>query len=1606
MIKLSAENTPPLFVKTKRILVFALFTFFFSAPAYSQLATAFKASPTSGCAPLLVNFTDESTGGPTGWRWDLGNGTISTQQNPSTTYLTPGIYTVKLIITNAAGKDSLIKTNYINVLQPPQVAFTSTSSVGCFPLRVQFTDNSVATSGGTITSWEWDFGDGTTSTAQNPYHVYYNSGNYNVALKVTNSNGCFSLLVKSSFIRVTTGVKADFSASSPINCKPPEAITFTNLTTGPGNVTYKWDFGDGGNSTNTNPVHTYTTAGTFNVRLIAESDQGCIDTITKNNQMSIGNFNSNFSFRDSVCIGDTVKFTNQSMPVSSSVTWYFGDGTTSIAANPIKIFNTTGTYTVKLVNNYGNCIDSAIKTINIISNPVPTITVNDSVSCKAPFTVNFSNNTPGVKQWFWDFGDGTTSTLQNPSHTYTAEGNYTVRLNITLSAGCSGSITKTDFIRIKKAVVAIANMPGGGCFPYTFTPTPVVTSIDSVVSWLWDFGDGGTSTQQFPSHLYPAQGSYTVRLTVTTSTGCTETISYVNGVKTGTKPVANFSAAPLSSCAGQPVVFTDQSTGAPDQWSWDFGDNGTSTLQNPSYSYTKAGPMTVRLIAIKNGCPDTITKTNYINILPPVANFAVQYDCAASARVTFVDNSDGALTYAWNFGDGNTSTASNPTHTYAAPGVYTVTLTVTNGSCTNSINRTVNFYNLSPAITTDQDAKCRLQSFNFSAGNINPANVSAWSWDLGDGSTRTTASFSYAYTAIGSYTVKLVVTDINGCKDSTTKLLNVYGPTPSFTALPNPQCVGQAVTFTSTSTTDGIHPITSYNWKFGDGNTLTSPTSPVQHTYTTASTYFPKLIVTDSYGCVDSTLGGTILDIFESKINFYAVDTLSCPNGSVQFINTSSGSNLSYTWDFGDGTTSTGINPTHVYTATGKYTVILIGREAIGCVDSIVKTNYITVDVPKADFIASDTFTICPPLQVQFTNTSTFYKTVLWDFGDGNTSTAANPSYSYAIPNDYIVTLTVTSAGGCIDRKQMRIRVLSNTVANLTYTPITGCFPMQVNFAVTSNNEVKYLWDFGDGNTLFSTDSIVAFNYQYPGFYVPKVLLQDTQGCLTPLIGVDTIKIFGSKPDFSFDKTVLCDNGTVQFRDSSVTADIVSSYLWNFGDGTTSSLRNPSHNYTSTGVYDVTLTIRTVNGCTNTITKPQLIKVVSTPQPIISGTTTYCSPALVNLNGSLANPDTSAISWTWKIDNRIVTTQNLSNFSITTAGTYPAWLITKNSSGCTDSTSTTVIVNQTPTIDAGKDTTICLGSSFVLNPSGASTYLWSPGTDLSCTNCTNPVSTPTNNIVYRVTGSTPQGCSNSDSVVIRIRKPFTITVSAGDTLCVGESIRLTASGAELYNWTPPAGLSSTTAANPLATPTTTTTYTVTGADTDNCFTDTKTVTVYVYNYPTVNAGNDTVIMGGTSARLLAIGSPDVTSYTWSPSNTLSCTTCANPQATPKNNTTYAVVVSNIAGCKSTDSVTVLVGCLAGRIYIPNSFTPNNDGRNDRFFVMGDGVDKIRRMIIYDRWGKAVYSRENIQGNNPAVGWDGTINGYEQGPGIYTYITDVVCGDGAVFRLQGTITLIR
>lgn len=1590
-------------IKYYLVLLFS----FTAAVVFAQPKANFSATPLTGCAPLVVNFTDLSTGSPTTWKWDLGNGISSTQQNPSTTYFSPGVYTIKLIVVNAQGKDSLVKTNYITIFTPPAVAFSSVSALtGCFPLRVQFTDNS--TSSSSITAWDWDFGDGTTSTLQNPLKIYTSAGNYNVALKVTNSNGCSNLLVKPGFVKPTAGVKADFNSSNPVNCKPPESITFTNLSTGPGTLSYNWSFGDGATSVLQNPVHTYTTAALFSIQLIVNSSDGCVDTITKSNTLSIGAYQSNFIAKDSICLGDTLKIQNTSLPDPPASTWYFGDGTTSFSKNPVKVYGASGTYTIKLVNNYGACLDSAAKQVAVINSPVPVFSASQTASCSAPFTTTFTDATPGAIQWLWDFGDGTTSTLQNPSHTYTSLNQFTVTLTVTNSIGCKGTTTKTNYIQIAKPVISVTGLPDGGCAPFTFKPVPSVTTSGTVSSWLWDFGDGTTSTIQNPTKLFATTGNYTIKLFITTSGGCTDSLIIPNGVLVGTKPTPAFSASPVSACVGQFIQFTDQSTGNPNEWYWDFGDKSTSGIKNPVHSFNKSGSFTVKLIAYNNKCADSIIKTNYITILPPEAYFSVKYDCNSSSFISLKDSSIGATAWSWNFGDGTTSTLQNPTHTYASGGIYTITLTVTNGSCTNTTTQTIRLKSQPLSILVDKNAKCKSDAFSFSVPVAVASAILAYNWDMGNGYTTNAATFGYFYPATGTYKVTLIATYFSGCNDTTSITVNAYGPKASFSIAPNPQCTNQDVTFTNTSTTDGTNAITTASWDFGDGITANNLNPIVLHKYTLAGSYTGKLKVTDAYGCADSISNPSIINILKSSIDFNAIDTLTCPGGAIQFNNNSIGNNLSYSWDFGDGTTSTAKNPLHTYTTPGKYKVVLIGMESIGCIDSMVKQKYITVDLPKASFSVNDSFTICPPLQVQFTNTSTFYKSVQWSFGDGNTSTSANPKYSYSIPGVYNATLVVTSPGGCVDSIKKVITVLSNTKGVLTYNPLSGCYPQQIDFKISSTNPVKYFWDFGDGVTLFSPDSVQKYQYGYPGFYIPKVTMQDAQGCLTPVFGTDTIKIFGAKADFGIDKNLLCDAGSIQFKDSTFTSDAINLYSWNFGDGiTVNNVKSPAHIYTAPGLYNVSLTIRTTNGCTNTMTKQALIKVVKSPKISISGNTVFCSPAILQLNG-VAQPDTSSILWKWDIDNNVINQQNTGTINLPTAGTYPVTLSVINSSGCTDTVSTTITVNQTPTVDAGADAIVCLGDSHTLQPTGATSYVWSPATYLNCTNCINPVTTPTTTIKYYVTGYTPQACSANDSVTITVQKPFTVTASGSADICAGKSVSLLANGADNYAWSPATGLNNPSVNNPVATPPASTTYQVVGYDKNGCFTDTATVQVNVYNYPVIDIGKDTTIDGGAVLPLNPTTSNDIVSWQWTavPGGSLSCYNCPKPVAKPIVNSTYTAEVKNIIGCAAIDEIKVIVLCSDGKIYLPTAFTPNNDNKNDWFYVIGNGVQTIKTFQIFDRWGKVIFDKRNIPANSRSDGWNGQFNGVDLPTGVYPYTVEVICGDGALFKLKGSVTLIR
>ncbi len=249
----------------------------FNTSAKAEIRADFTASTQKGTAPITVRFADKSTGKPSSWKWDLGNGYFSFRQHPIASYSQPGTYQVKLVVKNIYGADSVVKKHFIVVEEKPTVAFVASATEGCFPLPVSFTDNSTVANG-TIVKREWNFGDGTTSTEANPQHIYNTAGSFSVTLKITNSNGAVQKQVKPAFIQIDDGVRADFEVSAKPGCLP---VRFVNESTASSEMAFQWSFGDGEITDKAEPDHTFVKSGQYAVRLTATTASGCSATLVK-----------------------------------------------------------------------------------------------------------------------------------------------------------------------------------------------------------------------------------------------------------------------------------------------------------------------------------------------------------------------------------------------------------------------------------------------------------------------------------------------------------------------------------------------------------------------------------------------------------------------------------------------------------------------------------------------------------------------------------------------------------------------------------------------------------------------------------------------------------------------------------------------------------------------------------------------------------------------------------------------------------------------------------------------------------------------------------------------------------------------------------------------------------------------------------------------------------------------------------------------------------------------------------------------------------------------------------------------------------------------------
>lgn len=1317
----------------------------------------FSANNTSGCAPLHVTFADQSTGAPDSWSWDFGNGQLSTKQNPTVTYSQPGTYTVRLVVKNATGIDDEIKTNFITVFASPSASFTANLTTACAPAAVQFTDHSTSPTGSTITGWQWDFGDGGTSTAQNPSHTYTNTGFYSVTLQVTNSNGCKTTRTIGRYIRIVNGVDVDFAFLQPPTCQPPFLINFRDQSAGPGTLSYSWNFGNGTTSTAQNPSTTYNTAGTYSVKLSVQSDLGCSGTTTKD--IVIAGKTTDFTPPSSICVGQTINIQNNSVPAPVSSFWSFSDGTTSSQINPVKTFLSGGTYQVKLINNYGNCRDSITKNITVISSPAVDFSSNDSVSCDAPFAVQFTDKSPAASTWLWDFGDGTTSTEQNPGHTYTNPGFYDVTLTITLAGGCSNVITKSQYIKIKPVVVSVSNAPAGGCAPFTFSPIPSVQSIDSIVSYSWDLGEpGAIYNTQFPTHTYNSTGTYTITLTVTTQAGCVKTITIPKGVVTGTKPTADFSFAPDNTCASTPIQFTDNSSttpGADVRWIWNFGDGGGANEQNPTHIFTGIGSLNVELTVRNNGCPDAITKT--ITVLPPVASFAYAVNCGDHLTVAFSDSSltditYGPITYQWDFGDGATSTTQSPSHTYASLGAYTVTLNVTNGTCSYSTSRPLVLANEPADFTINKNPVCKNETFTLSAASSNPANIKSYTWIIGgDTLTSTSPNVDHSFDTYGIYDVSLTVEDINGCTSSKTvaNYITVNGPVAKFSSdLGN--CINKQVSFHDSSTTNGV-PITEWNWDFGDGTQQTFTSPPFSHAYSETGSYSVSLTVKNSANCTDKfSLSNTVL--ITSPVAGFRADTLYCPLAPLQFVDTSIGLLLSYSWDFGDGTTSTLQNPTHSYAAgNNSYTIKLVIADTVGCRDSAIKQNYVSIRPPTAAFDIVDSSGICLPLLTNFVFKGVDYASFNWDFGDGTSTTAQNPSHFYNDFGTFTPKLILTGPGGCTDTAETTVNLYDPRASTqIVADPASACNSLTVNFDVTAPPGFKYEFDFDDGSSDSTGQANLTHLYPAPGNFIPTLTIIDEFGCQST-IRSGAIHVYGAIPLFGKDKKEFCDTGMVTFKNFTLSNDPIVSQVWDFDDGGSSTDVQPTHFFGNPGTYIVGLTVTTENQCTSSYA--DTIRVYRTPVVSITGKDTICINSSETFSGILAAPDTIT-NWQWTFGNGSNSQEQNASVVYSSGGDYNIQLIGANKLGCSDSANHSVNVVPLPTASPVTNplTVISGGSAQInMNYTGPITnYSWLPVPTLSCTDCPQPVASPLRTTDYVVQVQDKYGCKNSGTITVRV----------------------------------------------------------------------------------------------------------------------------------------------------------------------------------------------------------------------------------------------------------------
>ncbi len=878
-----------------------------------------------------------------------------------------------------------------------------------------------------------------------------------------------------------------------------------------------------------------------------------------------------------------------------------------------------------------------------------------------------------------------------------------------------------------------------GCVNSPVTCTDLSTG--PVINWLWDFGDGETSTLQSPSHTYSQTGTYTITLTVDNGLGDTDVFTSNYIVRS---PTANFSLSPSTGCTVPRTIFFTDTSILPDTWAWDFGDGGTSTAQNPIRSYTTAGAFEVTLTVSDtiNGCVDSFKDSVKIAVLNSDFTATTTFGCGPRTvgfTNTSVNSGYGSIvSYNWNFGDGTTSTAVNPTHVYNDPGTYTVVLTTTNSlGCTNTMTKTNYIQIIGPNIEFSGDVlsgTCGPLNVNFTNNTISSAPAISYLWDFGDGSTSNSINPAHSYTTNGTFDVSLTVSDLDGCTRTLTKAnyISLSDVTPPvFTVCP----ANQDVDFSATCDFDLVDYITLAT-ATDDCSTPTITQSPVAGT-TILTTTTVILTATD-------VAGNTTSCAFDVIPTDNIPPTIACPaNQTVDFSATCDytlvdfTSLASVTDNCGSFTVSQ--SPAIGTVITTDQTITFTSEDDNGNISGC------TFDVIPIDVSAPSI--ICPANQnVDFSATCDY---ILLDYTGlatttdncGGVSVTQTPVVLIPITGSTPITLTATDGAG--NSTDCTFDIIPSDVT----PPIINC-PTDITQDADiglCTSIVAYSTPVGTDNCSGSTTTLIAGLPSASPFSLGSTV-----------VTYEVIDDVGLSSTCSFTITVVdtevpmidCPSAITQNNDLGMCGAIVAYSPPIFSDNCTGEILTQTAGLATSAFFPIGTTTNTfevidaagnLNSCTFDVT------IIDNELPTIT-----CADSVSTCDSLIVvNDPITTDNCTGEL---FVLTSGIASGSIFPVGeTINTYQVT-DGGGNTATCNTVITRFIIPSVNVGDDLLISAGKSVEIDATtnNAALFSWSPTDGLSDPTIENPIATPNQSTSYTLTVTSAEGCQNFDEMKITV----------------------------------------------------------------------------------------------------------------------------------------------------------------------------------------------------------------------------------------------------------------